>query len=79
MLRLGETSPGLYNRGMEIVRRVQRAYEVADEDGDTRVTITEEGVVKNPIFRFISRFVLGHDATLEAFLRDRTAHLGRAH
>lgn len=54
-------------------------HEVADDAGGARVTITEEGVVKNPIFRFMSRFVFGHDATLEAFLRDLTAHLGRAH
>jgi uncharacterized protein YndB with AHSA1/START domain len=53
-------------------------HEVADEDGGARLTITEEGVVKNPIFRFMSRFVFGHDATLEAFLRDLTAHLGGA-
>lgn len=54
-------------------------HEVADDAGGARVTITEEGVVNNPIFRFMSRFVFGHDATLEAFLRDLTAHLGRAH
>ena len=54
-------------------------HEVADDASGARLTITEEGVVKNPIFRFMSRFVFGHDATLEAFLRDLTAHLGRAH
>lgn len=51
-------------------------YDVAAEGSGTRVTITEEGVVRNPIFRFMSRFVFGHSATLEAFLRDLTAHLG---
>lgn len=54
-------------------------HEVADDpDGGARVTITEEGVVKNPVFRFLSRFVFGHTATLDAFLRDLAAHLGDA-
>ena len=54
-------------------------HQVDGEEGGARVTITEEGVVKNPIFRFMSRFVFGHAATLEAFLRDLTAHLGGDH
>jgi hypothetical protein len=32
------------------------------------VTITEDGWVANPIFRFISRFVIGHHATMDALL-----------
>jgi hypothetical protein len=50
-------------------------HEVAADGGGTHVTITEEGVVRNPIFRFLSRFVFGHASSLEAFLRDLTAHL----
>ncbi len=44
-------------------------YVVAPERGGSRVTITEEGVVYNPVFRFMSRFVFGHHATQDAFLR----------
>jgi hypothetical protein len=44
-------------------------YVVAPERDGSRVTITEDGVVRNPIFRFVSRFVLGHHATQDAFLR----------
>ncbi len=51
-------------------------HEVAGDGGGTRVTITEEGVVRNPVFRFLSRFVFGQAASLEAFLRDLAAHLG---
>lgn len=51
----------------------------ADGADRTRVTITEEGVVKNPLFRFMARFVFGHTATLDAFLRDLAAHLGSGH
>src|SRR6266568_2146875 len=35
----------------------------------TIVRITEEGEVRNPVFRFMSRFVLGHPRTLDAYLR----------
>jgi hypothetical protein len=36
---------------------------------ESTVTITEEGWVANPIFRFVSRFVMGHHATMDAILR----------
>ncbi|MCZ6915525.1 MAG: SRPBCC family protein [Gemmatimonadetes bacterium] len=32
-----------------------------------RVTIVEDGEVYNPIFRFVSRFIMGHDATLNRY------------
>lgn len=32
------------------------------------VTITEDGEVYNPIFRFVSRFVIGHTRTLDNYL-----------
>jgi len=35
----------------------------------TTVRITEDGQVYNPVFRFISRFVLGHTRTMDAYLR----------
>jgi hypothetical protein len=40
----------------------------ADGDG-ARLTITEDGEVRNPLFRFLSRYVFGHGGTLEAYLR----------
>jgi hypothetical protein len=44
-------------------------YELEPVDGGTRVTITEEGEVRNPVFRLISRFVIGHDASIDALLQ----------
>jgi hypothetical protein len=38
--------------------------------GESNVTITEDGEVYNVIFRFMSRFVFGHHATMDAFIRD---------
>jgi hypothetical protein len=35
----------------------------------TTVRITEDGEVYNPVFRFISHFVLGHTRTVDAYLR----------
>jgi len=38
--------------------------------GGTRLTITERGEVKNVLFRFMSRFIFGHTATMDGFLED---------
>jgi len=45
------------------------------EGSGTRLTIREEGEVYNPLFRFVSRFVMGHHATLDAYLRQLASHL----
>jgi hypothetical protein len=42
--------------------------EVAPEGAGARVTITERGEVYNPIFRVLSRYVVGHTATMDRFL-----------
>jgi len=36
---------------------------------NTVVRITEDGEVHNPVFRFVSRFIIGHTRTLDAYLR----------
>jgi len=38
-------------------------------DGITTVRITEDGEVYNPLFRFVSRFILGHTRTLDDYLQ----------
>ena len=43
-------------------------YEVAPEATGTHLRITERGEVYNPIFRFASRFVLGHTSTIDRFI-----------
>ena len=50
-------------------------YELSPQDGGTRLAITENGEVYNPLFRFMSRFVFGHTATLEQYLVDLEKHL----
>ena len=44
-------------------------WELQPEGTGTRVTITERGDVYNPVFRFMSRFVFSHTATMEKVLR----------
>lgn len=46
----------------------QWTYELADENGGTRVRIMEDGEVSNVIFRFMSRYVFGHTSTIDSYL-----------
>jgi hypothetical protein len=46
-------------------------YEITPaSDGGATLTITENGEVYNPIFRFMSRYVMGYTATMDRYLRD---------
>ena len=42
---------------------------IAPVEGGSTLTITEDGWVGNPIFRFVSRFVMGHHATMDGMLK----------
>jgi polyketide cyclase/dehydrase/lipid transport protein len=44
-------------------------FSLQPNGGNTTVRITEEGQVYNPIFRFMTRFVLGYTKTMDAYLR----------
>jgi uncharacterized protein YndB with AHSA1/START domain len=44
-------------------------YEITPSNGGAQLSITENGEVYNPIFRFVSRFVVGHKASLDAYLK----------
>lgn len=46
-------------------------YELTLESStQTRLRITEDGEVYNPIFRFVSKFMMGHTSTIDGYLRD---------
>jgi uncharacterized protein YndB with AHSA1/START domain len=51
-------------------------YSLTGDSASTVLTITEDGEVYNPLFRFVSRFVMGHTATIDGYLRDLAAHFG---
>ena len=50
-------------------------YQLSPDSGGTRLVITEHGEVYNPLFRFMSRFVFGHTATIERYIDDLGRHL----
>jgi hypothetical protein len=41
----------------------------------TALTITENGSVYNPLFRFVSRFVMGHAKTIDEYAADLVVKL----
>lgn len=45
-------------------------FRLDSKEDKTEVTITEFGEVYNPIFRFISKFIMGHTATINSYLSD---------
>ena len=45
-------------------------FDLAPEGERTRVRIEEDGEVRSLVFRFFARFVVGHEATLRAYLAD---------
>lgn len=54
------------------------AYQLDRQGNATRITITEHGEVYNPVFRFVSRYLIGHTATLETYLTDLGRRFGAA-
>lgn len=44
-------------------------YDLAPESGGTALTITENGEVYNPVFRFVSKYIMGHTAGIDDYLR----------
>ncbi len=51
-------------------------YEVEPTATGATVTITEEGEVYSAIFRFVSRYIMGHHASASLFLSDLGARFG---
>jgi len=43
-------------------------YRIEPAGGGSRITITENGEVYNPIFRFVSKYFMGHTATIDKYL-----------
>lgn len=46
------------------------AHALEAQGNSTRVTITEHGEVYNPIFRFVSKYFMGHTSTIDTYLTD---------
>lgn len=52
-------------------------FEVKPDGDGTRLTITENGEVYNPIFRFLSKNVFGHTATQKQFYKQMDKYLSQ--
>ena len=52
-------------------------FKLESDGPTTEVTITEDGFVKPPLFRFLSKFVFGHDRTLKGFADSLEAKFGK--
>ena len=44
-------------------------YVITSQQSGSALTITENGEVYNPVFRFVSRFIIGHSSTLDAYIK----------
>jgi hypothetical protein len=43
-------------------------YRIEPAGAGSRITITENGEVYNPIFRFVSKYFMGHTSTIDKYL-----------
>lgn len=43
------------------------------------VTVVERGEIHSPLFRFVSRYIIGYGATMERTLRALAGHFGEEH
>ncbi len=72
--RVVEETPGV-RRVSEIIEEPGAAFggrwtlDFEPCPGGTRLTITEDGHVYNPLFRFLGRFTFSHKPTLNQFLK----------
>ncbi len=51
-------------------------YTLTPTERGTRLGIIENGEVYNPLFRFMSRFVFGHTATIDGYLESLGSRFG---
>lgn len=49
---------------------------ISPVDSGSTLTITEDGWVGNPIFRFVSRYIMGHHATMDGMLKSVAKSFG---
>jgi len=49
---------------------------VEPADGGSKVSITEDGFVKTPLFRVMARFVFGYHKTMNGYLRSLAKKFG---
>lgn len=51
-------------------------YELTSAPAGCRLTITENGEIYNPLFRFMARFIFGYDSTIRGYMTSLEARVG---
>jgi uncharacterized protein YndB with AHSA1/START domain len=51
-------------------------YRIAPTPAGSTLTITEDGEIYNPVFRFMARFVFGYETTMKSYLEAAGRKLG---
>jgi hypothetical protein len=51
-------------------------FDITPDAGGCRLNITERGEIYNPVFRFVSRFIVGYHRTIDTYLRDVARKFG---
>ena len=52
-------------------------YLLESAPGGTHLTITEDGFIYSPVYRFVSRFFIGYESTAQAYLDALEARMAR--
>jgi uncharacterized protein YndB with AHSA1/START domain len=53
-------------------------YELTPVAGGTRLRITEDGEIYNPLFRFMARFIFGYEGTIASYMAALEKRFARA-
>lgn len=53
-------------------------WRIRPVDGGSELSVTENGEIYNPLFRFAARFVFGYTATLDGYLAALANHFGES-
>jgi len=54
----------------------QWEFRLSYEGSTSHLTIIEKGEVYNPVFRFVSKFIMGHTATIDQYMKALKNKLG---
>ena len=54
-------------------------YEITTDTAGSRLTITENGEIYNPLFRFMARFIFGYESTIRSYLSSLEKRLAGTH
>lgn len=77
---LGKTPPSRFVRQIVDEQMFGGTWTItlAPNGAGTAITLTENGWVENPIFRVVAKYVMGHDGTMNTYLRHLAVSFGEA-